>query len=164
MKVRIFDNYTVGQNHYGKAVFAARNYKKGDAIVMFSGPIVDRKNVPKNLFGQNDRYVQISPTKFMGPSNTTDDLINHSCDPNAGLKFTDFGVMLVAIKTIKAGDEITWDYSTTLYRNKWTMQCLCNSKKCRKTIKEFKFLPEPLRTRYLKLGILPPYAIKLVYN
>jgi hypothetical protein len=162
VKVKIFDNYIVGDNHFGKAVFAARRYKKGDAILMFEGPLVHRDDVPANLHNQDDRYVQISPTHFMGPSDTTDDLVNHSCDPNAGLKFTDFGIMLVAIKPIKKGDEITWDYSTTMHNSEWEMECLCKSKKCRRLIKDFHTLPLKEKKRYLKLGVLPPYLSELV--
>ncbi len=162
MELKIFDNYTLGKNHLGKAVFAARNYKKDDVIVKFDGPIVHKNEVPKNLFKQNDRYMQISPTKFLGPSNTTDDFINHSCNPNAGLMFYDFGILLVAIRPIKKGEEITWDYSTTLYKNPWTMACLCRSKNCRKVIKEFKYLPEKTKKKYLRLQVLPDYIVKQI--
>lgn len=163
MKVKIFDNYTVGENHLGKAVYAARDYKKGGVIVMFEGEIISRKDLPKDLSGhltgQNDRYTQISPTKYMGPSNAIDDYINHSCDPNAGLAFADFGVLMVAIKPIKKGEEITWDYSTTI-NDSWTMKCDCRTKKCRKIIGKFSKLPLTLRKKYLKLDILPPHIAK----
>jgi hypothetical protein len=160
MKVKIFDNYTIGENHLGKAVYAARDYKKGGVIIMFEGPVVSKKDLPKDLTQSNDRFVQISPTKYMGPSNTTDDLINHSCDPNAGLAFTDFGILLVAIRPIKKGEEITWDYSTTIYRDSWNMKCDCRTKKCRKVINSVMHLPLSLKKRYLKLGILPPYIVR----
>lgn len=162
VKIKILDNYTVGKNHYGKAVFAAKNYKKDDVIVVFEGPIVGKKDLPKNLHGKRDRYVQVGLGEYMGPSRTTDDYINHSCDPNSGLKFTDFGILLIAIKAIKVGEEITWDYSTTMHDDNWTMDCLCGSKKCRKVIKEFRNLPTPLKKKYKKLGILPKYNADLV--
>ncbi|MEK7176740.1 MAG: SET domain-containing methyltransferase [Patescibacteria group bacterium] len=164
MKVVVFDNYIVGKNHLGKAVFAARNYKKDGVILMFKGPVVSKKDVPKDLFKHKDRFVQIGPNKFLGPSNTTDDYINHSCDPNAGLAFYDFGILLVALRPIKKGEEITWDYSTTLHKNPWTMNCMCYSKHCRKIVREFKFLPIAVKNRYLKLRILPPYIVKSMKN
>ena len=164
MKLKVFDNYTVGENHLGKAVHAARDYKKGGAIVMFEGPLISKNELPKDMTGTNDRYIQISPTKFMGPSHTIDDYINHSCDPNAGLRFTDFGIILVAIRSISKGEEITWDYSTTIYRHKWKMKCDCRSNKCRGIIGEFKTLPISVKKRYLKLKILPPYIVKTFYK
>ena len=164
MKVKIFDNYTVGENHLGKAVYAARDYKKGGVIVMFEGPIVYKKDLPKDLTGRNDRYVQISLTKFIGPSNTIDDYINHSCNPNAGLAFTDFGILLVAIRPIKKGEEITWDYSTTIYKHHWQMKCDCRTKKCRGTVKDFMSLPLSLKNKYLKLDVLPPYIVKALHK
>lgn len=162
MQVKIIDKYIVGKNHYGRAVFAARNYKKEDIVVVFEGPIVDKSKLPKNLHGRNDRYVQIGINEYMGPSKTTDDLINHSCDPNTGLRFTDSGILLIAIKTIKKGDEITWDYSTTMHKSDWQMNCLCKSKKCRGVIREFKYLPTELKIKYKKLNVLPPYLSSLV--
>jgi len=50
----------------------------------------------------------------MGPSGGVDDFFNHSCDPNAGLQIDGQKVWLVAIKNITQGEEITWDYSTTM--------------------------------------------------
>lgn len=157
MKVKIFDNYTVGKNHHGKAVFAAKNYKKDDVILVFEGPIVSKSELPKNLHGKMDRFVQIGINQYMGPSRTTDDYVNHSCDPNSGLKFTDFGLLLIAIKPIKIGEEIAWDYSTTMHEDNWQMDCLCGSKKCRGVVKEFKHLPVSTKRRYKRLGILPKY-------
>lgn len=67
----------------------------------------------------------------------------------------------MAIKDIEKGEEITWDYSTTMDEDIWEMDCNCGSKKCRKRIRDFKYLPKEIKERYVKLGIVPDY--NLVY-
>jgi len=164
MKVKVLNNFVVGKNHYGKAVFAARNYAVGDVICQFTGETFDRSEIPKKYQGENDRFVQVGKDIFLGPSGDVDDLINHSCDPNAGLKFTKAGILLVAIKKIKMGEEIFWDYSTTLFDNNWKMLCSCNTKKCRRVVSDFILLDKKIQRKYYDLGILPPYIEEFMDN
>lgn len=157
MRMPLINNFTIGKTHLGIAVFAARPFKKGNILTQFTGPLLHRSSIPKKYKGTSDRYIQIEQDYFLGQSDHVDDLINHSCDPNAGLKFTEFGILLVAIKDISAGDEISWDYSTTMYNNPWKMKCMCGAKKCRGTIREFRFLPKKTQEIYKNLHILPRY-------
>ena len=107
--------------------------------------------------GQDDRYVQIGVDEYLGPSGEVDDLINHSCEPNTGLKFSPLGIILIAIKDIEMGEEITWDYSTTLFENSWKMLCDCKKGACRKVISDFTVLDKDLQKKYNDLGVIPPY-------
>lgn len=150
--------FLIGRNRLGKAVFAGRDYAEGQPIIVFSGPIVTRDRIPRPLVAASDRYVQIGPGQFMGPSGGIDDLINHSCDPNCGLRFEADGPVLVAIGPIRSGEELRWDYSTTIVADDWSMQCACGSIRCRGTVGDFRDLPPDLKARYQWLGIIPPYA------
>lgn len=47
---------------------------------------------------------------------------------------------LVAIKEIKSGQEITFDYCTTEYEMAEQFKCNCKSKMCRGFIQGFKYL------------------------
>jgi len=157
-RIEVLENFKLGDNHLGKAVFSNRKFKIGDVITQFKGSIVSKNNLPLNpLVGENDRYMQISEDMFLGPSFEMDDYINHSCDPNAGVLFKKFGVILIAIKPIKIGDEITWDYSTTIYNDSWQMTCACKTSSCRSIVKEFKELPSEIKNKYISLGIVPDY-------
>lgn len=147
----------VGKNHFGKAVFCSKKIDKGEAILHFRGSLYRKNEVPQNVKGDADRFMQIGVYRFLGPSGKEDDLLNHSCDPNCGLYFKNGSVVLKAIKDIEVGDEITWDYSTTMYKNDQTILCLCKSKNCRKVIKEFSYLPKKIMKRYIDLGIVPKY-------
>lgn len=70
------------------------------------------------------------------------------------------GKAVFANKNFKAGEEITWDYSTTMDEDKWEMDCVCQSKNCRKRIKDFKYLPKEIQQKYIKLGIVPDYILE----
>lgn len=157
MKVVVQNNFAIGQTHLGTAVFAARAFKVGDVITQFKGTVIPKSRIPKKYEGAADRYVQIGLNSFLGPSGEVDDLINHSCDPNSGLKFTTSGILLVAIKDIEVGEEIAWDYSTTMLENDWKMRCDCRTTKCRKIIGDFMLLDSKTQRKYLELGIVPGY-------
>ncbi len=157
MKVLVLNNFAIGKTHLGKSVFAARPFKKGDVITQFTGRVVHKSKLPKSYKGVNDRYVQVTPDSFMGPSGEIDDLINHSCEPNAGLKFKKSDILLVALKRIKIGEEITWDYSTTLFEDAWKLKCDCRKRSCRGIIGDFALLDKNLQKKYQRLDIIPQY-------
>lgn len=53
---------------------------------------------------------------------------NHSCDPNARF---DEGGMLVALREIKPGEEITFNYlAHPIPASPWNFQCLCGAEGC----------------------------------
>lgn len=66
--------------------------------------------------------------------------INHSCNPNARAEVWTVGdrerVGIFAIKDIKKGKEITYDYNFESYDKNThsTQKCYCGSKNCRKYI------------------------------
>jgi hypothetical protein len=157
MKVLVLSNFALGQNHLGKAVFAARVFRKGDVVTQFSGPTLHKSEIPEEYKGEDDRYVQFDRELFLGPSGGLDDLINHSCEPNTGLRFNGKGILLVALHDIDVGEEITWDYSTTMFENGWKMRCDCRAVTCRKIIGDFTLLAPELQQRYRELNIIPQY-------
>lgn len=157
MEVRVLNNFAIGDTHLGKSVFAARAFRPGDVITKFTGDILHKSKIPKSYRGERDRFMQVGREEFIGPSGGPDDLINHSCDPNAGLKFTEYGIILIAIKDIEEGEEITWDYSTTMFENPWKMKCDCKKNICRKIVGDFALLNPELQEKYRALNIIPPY-------
>lgn len=135
----------------GLGVIAARNFAKEEFILEFTGHIIPlRKVLAKGDKAGNplqigfDRYIDLEPPGVF---------VNHSCVPNAGIREDK---MLVALQPIIAGEEICYDYSTTigLEATPWTMQCLCGASRCRKIISDFYSLPKQLQKHYLDLGIV----------
>ena len=149
--------FTIGETHLGKAVFAAAPFADGQPLLEFTGRRLPARDVPSLIRGGGDRYVQVTPDHYMGPSGRIDDLVNHSCDPNAGLRFTDHGVFLVAIRDIAAGAEVTWDYSTTLAESNWHMLCQCRSAGCRRVIGNFTTLAPDRQEWFRARNLVAPY-------
>ena len=59
--------------------------------------------------------------------------LNHSCEPNAGIRKTNQQLFLFAAKPIAAEKEIVIDYSTILGDDDiWTMRCNCGRSACRR--------------------------------
>lgn len=160
----VLDRYTktanmfrVGETHLGKSVFAARPFEEGQPLLEFTGRRFRAARVPSLMRGGSDRYVQVTPEHYMGPSGRMDDLVNHSCDPNAGLRFTDDGVFLVAIRKIAPGEEVTWDYSTTLAESNWHMICQCRAANCRRVIGNFATIDPDRQQFYRARNLVAPY-------
>lgn len=149
--------FSVGETHLGKAVFAAVAFAEGDTLLEFTGRRLRADKVPSLTRGDLDRFVQVTPDHYMGPSGRLDDLVNHSCDPNAGLRFTDAGVFLVALRAIAPGEEVTWDYSTTLAQSNWHMICQCRAAGCRRVIANFETLPPDRQEYFRARNLVAPY-------
>jgi len=149
--------FKVAETHLGKAVVAAQAFAEGDRLIEFTGRRFRADRVPSLMRGASDRFVQVTPDHFMGPSGRIDDLVNHSCSPNAGLRFADSGVLLVAIRDIAAGDEITWDYSTTLAQSNWHMICQCRAPECRRVIGNFATLSPERQEWFRARNLVAPY-------
>ncbi|MEG3176054.1 SET domain-containing protein [Sphingomonas sp. RB3P16] len=149
--------FAVGETHLGKAVYAAAGFAEGDAIVRFTGRRFRADRVPSLMRGSSDRFVQVTPEHFMGPSGQIDDLINHSCAPNAGLRFAAGSVTLVAVRDIAPGEEISWDYSTTLAESNWHMICQCRAPECRRVIGNFSTLSPERQEWFRSRNLVAPY-------
>lgn len=145
---------------YGKGVFAAEDIKADEEIVYFGGSIVGIEELPKPYTSKNDYYLQIGERTFIGPSGQLDDYINHSCVPNAGVIIDAGMIKLVAITFIRAGSQIVFDYSTTMDRFWYEMECACGSENCRRKVKNFVDLSRQLQSEYIKMGVVPDYILK----
>jgi hypothetical protein len=44
--------------------------------------------------------------------------------------------------------------------DEWEMDCICGSEKCRKRIRDFKYLPKSIQQYYAHLGIVPKYILE----
>lgn len=79
---------------------------------------------------------------------------NHSCNPNCALNEN---LELFALKDIKPGEELLWDYSTSMFERHWTMRCFCGAESCRKVINDFDLLPKDIQVDYLERKIVLPF-------
>lgn len=149
---------TLRSTSKGMGVFATEDINKGTFLLQFQGPIISRSQYTALANYHNNHFLQVDSDLFMGPSGTIDDFINHSCDPNSGVVYSGSKIRLYSIQYISAGEEICFDYSTTMNEDFWEMSCLCGSPFCREHIKDFKHLPQEIQTRYITLGIVPEFV------
>lgn len=134
----------------GRSVFANRDYSPAELILFFTGDII-----PLDQITDFTHYIQIAPDSFLGPSGQADDYVNHSCDPNCAVYFENDCLVLKAIKKIKKGQEITFDYGTIQFCEPTTFYCGCRSRKCRGLISNFYMLPLALKQKYITRNMVP---------
>jgi uncharacterized protein len=144
---------TVRQGTHGRSVFTEDPIPAATRIIRFSGPLLRYAETTPETFA-----LQIGPDLYIGASGGPDDYINHSCEPNAGFKIEGTIADLYSIRDIAAGEEILFDYSTTLDEDDFTMSCRCGTPSCRKIIGDGKYLPESVWQKYLSLEIIPEYV------
>ncbi|MCS6984779.1 MAG: SET domain-containing protein-lysine N-methyltransferase [Leptospiraceae bacterium] len=148
------------ETHLGKGVFANRLFLKGEVILRFRGRLYRKEEYLKKVRHEKCHFLQIDTQWFLGPTRSIDNFVNHSCDPNCGYLVMDMQAFLVAIRNIMVGEEITFDYSTSMAEDFWEMNCSCGSPKCRGRIRDFKYLPRDIQDHYLGLRIVPDFVIR----
>jgi SET domain-containing protein len=155
------EKLSVKEGIHGKGAFVTDSFKKGKTICKLIGTLYRGNEMPEKDNKVTVRFVQIGKKTYLQISGNGD-YINHSCNPNAGLVIKGTNVNLQAIKDIKQGEEITYDYSTTMDENKYELKCNCGRANCRKVIRDFKCLPNTIQQKYVSLGIVPDYILKSV--
>jgi SET domain-containing protein len=137
----------------GRAVVAKKLFSKGETVLQFMG---QKKHVSE--LSDLTHALQIDQQTFLAPSGKIDDYVNHSCNPNTGIRNDSLGgVFLFALRNIEVGDEITFDYATTQSGGFAPMKCFCGEPNCRGIINDFKDLPRDRQEIYRNLGALLDY-------
>ncbi len=116
-------------------LYANCNIKKGTKIVEYKGKVISVKQSETNpkydngkaiyLFNINKRYDLDGDFKFNSAR-----LINHSCDPNCEVFGTGLKIWVFAMKDIKQGEELSYDYGFNFDKDYKNYPCKCKSKKC----------------------------------
>jgi uncharacterized protein len=144
----------------GNGVFATAPIKKGDTVHFMSGREVSWLKCLFLVLTKQihiDMPFQISKNAYI----LLDKLsisANHSCSSCCAIRGKN---ELVAIKDIEIGEEITYDYSTTvlpsfLVRN-WSMECRCGQSNCRKQVRNADYIPESQLLDYFQNNHLPDF-------
>ena len=145
--------YVADSRIAGRGVYAKVDIQQGESILNFRGSII---SLEEALARPVDGCpLQIGPETYLDLIDP-EVLVNHSCRPNAGLR----KFVLTALTEIRGGTEITYDYSTTMDEDLWTMPCTCGAEGCRGIVTDFKFLPPDLREEYLDLGVVQDFIAR----
>jgi hypothetical protein len=138
----------------GLGVFAGRDFFEGELLFRFSGPIITLAQAITKGEAEGN-VLQIAPGIYIDLE-APGVFANHSCEPNAGLRDLVSGY---ALRPIARGEEILYDYSTTMSEQRWTMQCRCGAPSCRGVIRDFHDLPSELQRRYLAMRVVQPFIV-----
>jgi hypothetical protein len=147
----------VKDSKHGKGIFAASNFSKGDVIFAITGQPL---NFHQTLnLGDNECYcLQVGRNSYIIPDSPFH-LSNHSCMPNCGINNR---MHLIALCEIQRGEELLWDYSTSMLERHWVMTCKCGYKNCRNVINDFDLLPSFLQNKYIEMDMVMPFILKIL--
>ncbi len=134
---------------HGKGLFARVPISKGEIICVKGGSIFDRETLRSMPAWFRAAEIQVSEDLFIGPTREEEreaSMIysNHSCDPNIGVQGQ---IVFVALRDIKAGEELTHDWATT-DDDEYEMQCNCGAANCRNTISGKDWQRKELQDKY----------------
>lgn len=146
----------------GNGIFTTIDIPANKPIMEIMGEVYTENNLPDP---NHPALIQVGPNTFIGPSGTTDDFINHSCNPNCFIHVVGNRAILYSMYLIKAEYELTFDYSTssTDTLDSWQMNCNCGSNNCRKIISGFQYLDKSLQDEYKKKGIIPQFITHPIF-
>ena len=136
-------------------VFAGERIPTGKYILTFldSGPMLTRGRAKKRSI--EEFCLQAGIGKYILVRANPHRNINHSCRPNTGIRKN---VDLWSIRGIEKGEELTFDYSTTMNEDDMEMVCHCGEECCRGLILDFKYLDPELQAHYDELGIVGDFC------
>lgn len=129
--------YSIGKSKiHGKGIILNRDVKKDETIFIFSGMEV---TITSGFWFHKPNALQIGYAKWIVPSKgSAGQHLNHCCSPTAGVKGKN---RIVAMRSLKKGEEVTIDYALSETYPLWHMKCRCKAKNCRKIVKPYQDMP-----------------------
>jgi SET domain-containing protein len=131
---------------HGRGVYATRLLREDETVCEYKGEIISEAEVarryPENMEGLNHTFIfgiEHDHNIDGGSKGNIARWINHSCDPNCDTFDKDKRMFIRAIRDIRPGEELSYDYCietneriTKEVKSRWP--CWCGTKKCRGTV------------------------------
>ena len=139
--------------------FANEMIRAGATVAVFGGHPVTRKLLDQLPAERRRRSMQVDDDLFLVSGETAEpgDLVNHSCQPNCGM----FGnIVVVAMRDIEAGEELTFDYATSDGCDYDEFDCNCGHAICRGRITGNDWMLPELQRLYR--GWFSPYLARRI--
>ena len=124
-----------GIDKKGRGLYASKDIKAGTKVIDYIGKLITKKQTeesdkydngkPIYLFTINKRYDLDGDFSW-----NTAGLINHSCDNNCDYDGKGLKIWVKAIKDIKKGEELSYDYGFSFDQDFKNYPCKCNSLNC----------------------------------
>ena len=138
----------------GWGVYAREWVRTGELLLVWSGEVVTGDQLSRLMEAGHPYSVQVEENLYlvtMRPPETAD-LVNHCCDPNAGVSGQ---LALVALRDIAPGEEVCFDYAMTDGSPYDEFECNCGAALCRGRVTGEDWRLPDLRDRYG--GYFSPY-------
>jgi uncharacterized protein len=132
---------------HGRGVFATRTIRKGAVIIEYRGDRTTWEDASERAGRRHEDpehtfIFELSDGKVIdgGSHGNAARWINHSCSPNCStFEDDDRRVFIQARRTIRAGEELTYDYRLTLderitHKLRAQYPCNCGARRCRGTL------------------------------
>lgn len=142
-----------------QGVFARENVQKEEILAVWGGRVVTEDQLDKLPAEARQHSVQVEEGLYLAPGNQLEpaDIVNHSCDPNTGMKGQ---IVLVALRDITAGEEVCIDYAMTDGSPYDEFNCTCGAASCRRRVTGNDWQSVELQDRYR--GYFSPYLEKRI--
>jgi hypothetical protein len=126
----------------------------GTSVATFGGTALTRSALSQYDGERRSRSMQVDTNLiFLGPlTREPGDSINHSCEPNCGMRNA---TTIVAMRDIAAGEELAFDYAMSDASDYDEFDCNCGTSLCRGRVRADDWKIETLRHRYK--GFFSPY-------
>ena len=118
-----------------QGVYAARNIKAGTIIIYYKGKLITKKETDRNPKYDNDKAIYLfnlnSRYDLDGDFEYNDArLINHTCNPNCEVAGKGLKLWIFALRDIKKGEELSYDYGFGFDEDFKQFPCKCGAKNC----------------------------------
>ena len=125
--------FRIGRARTGLGLFATKPIKKNSRIAEYKGRLLSTKQANK-IEANGNRYLYEINSRWTvdgTPRSNIARYANHSCNPNAETYDVKRRVFIRALRNIKPGEEIVYDYGIDYLKNViGRSNCLCS--RCRK--------------------------------
>ncbi len=125
--------FRIGRSLTGFGLFATRPIKKKTRITEYRGPILGREEADRAERRGNRYLYEVSKNRTVDgtPRYNVARYANHSCNPNAESVIWRGRVFIKALRNIRPGEEIVYDYGTDYLKNViGRSRCKCS--RCRR--------------------------------
>jgi len=139
---------------WGHGSVAVEPFAVGEVVAAFGGRCVTRDELDLLPRHQQTRSIQIEDSLYLAgaPEPEPADFINHSCEPNCGMRGNS---VLVALREIQPGEALTYDYAMSDGSDYDEFECNCGSARCRGKVTGNDWMLPELQLRYR--GSFSPY-------
>jgi GNAT superfamily N-acetyltransferase len=144
--------YTAASPIHGTGVFSSAHVSPGEVVLRIDDSravtATDPLDPARDEFEHHCDYLAGGRVVLMRPPER---FINHACDPNTYIRTIAGDRYVVALRDIRPGEEVTYDYCVN-GDGDTAWDCSCGSPACRRRhLSGFFHLPEEVQARYLAL-------------